>query len=333
MQHWINKCHNPTWKALSEALKVIGESKLAAAIAEKYGILGSITSDENSLVPASEYSSSRGDKGSALSKPSYFAVVFDKITEKLEKTVEPEKLLRFLRICPKIPNIDQHINSKVSEVMEYLYKKCINYKETELLEAILKRFECKEGQSLLHEYYDHYPNDIPDETHVQTRCKRSREKCDGHLDSGMDPAKKSRTSSEGDCYFDTHMERRAKQFSSKERNCLKGLLRSIPKSVLEKVCSDAFLWQLAIHMRDWTELATPFGISELGVKELARRYPDVKEQTYRALYSWKQIKPDTALYENLIACLLAHAPFDLAEAALNILTSGMHNFNSLVWND
>ena len=124
--------------------------------------------------------------------------------------------------------------------------------------------------------------------------------------------------------FDSHMEQRAEQFTGKEKDQLKCLLESILRSRLEEVCSDSFLQQLATHMRDWRKLAPHFGISESTAEELAHHFWDVDEQRYRALHCWKQISPDTATYQNLIACLLAHAPFDLAEAALKMLTPGMH---------
>ena len=124
--------------------------------------------------------------------------------------------------------------------------------------------------------------------------------------------------------FDSHMQQRVEQFTGKEKDQLKCLLESIPRSKLEEVCSDSFLQQLATRMRDWRKLAPHFGISESTAEELAHRFQDVDEQKYRALHCWKQISPDTATYQNLIACLLAHAPFDLAEATVKMLTPGMH---------
>ena len=123
--------------------------------------------------------------------------------------------------------------------------------------------------------------------------------------------------------FDSYMEQRAEQFTGKEKDQLKCLLENIPKSRLEEVCTDLFLQQLATHMRDWRKMAPHFGISDITAEELAHRFQDVDEQRYKTLCCWKQISPDTATYENLIACLLAHAPFDLAEAALKMLTPGM----------
>ena len=78
-------------------------------------------------------------------------------------------------------------------------------------------------------------------------------------------------------------------------------------------------------MTDWRELAPHFGISEIKAEELAHCYPDVGEQRYRVLHQWKQINPETATYAILITSLLAHAPFDLAEAVLKMLTQGMRN--------
>ena len=124
--------------------------------------------------------------------------------------------------------------------------------------------------------------------------------------------------------FDSHIEQRVEQFTGKEKDQLKCLLESIPRSRLEEVCTDSFLQQLATHVRDWRKLAPHFGISESTAEELAHHFRDMDEQRYRALHWWKQINPDTATYQSLIACLLAHAPFDLAEAALKMLIPGMH---------
>ena len=125
--------------------------------------------------------------------------------------------------------------------------------------------------------------------------------------------------------FDSYIDQRAEQFTSKEKGQLKDLLESIPKSRMEEVCSDSFLRQLAAHMRDWRKLAPHFGISQLEAEEMAHYYPDVGQQKYMALHCWKTINPNTAKYGVLIACLLAYAPFALAEAALKMLSPGMHN--------
>ena len=96
-----------------------------------------------------------------------------------------------------MPYIDEHIlqrTSSVSEVMECLVPEYINYMETGLLEAIIERFECKEAQSLLQEYYDRYPinrlltdmpNPVSDERLDLTRRKRLRTKCDDDFDSAV----------------------------------------------------------------------------------------------------------------------------------------------------
>ena len=129
--------------------------------------------------------------------------------------------------------------------------------------------------------------------------------------------------------FDSYIDQRAEHFTSEEKGQLKGLLESIPKSRMEEVCSDSFLRQLAAHMTDWRKLAIHFGISELEAEEMAHYYPDVGEQKYRALHCWKKINPNTAKYGVLVACLLAYAPFALAEAALKMLTPGMDNVTEL----
>ena len=125
--------------------------------------------------------------------------------------------------------------------------------------------------------------------------------------------------------FDSYIDQRAEHFTSKEESQLKGLLKTISKSMMEEVCSDSFLRQLATHMRDWRKLAPHFSITQHEAEVLAFSYPDVGEQRYRALHCWKQINSNNATYKKLIACLLTHAPFDLAEAALKMTSPGMHN--------
>ena len=129
--------------------------------------------------------------------------------------------------------------------------------------------------------------------------------------------------------FDSYINQRAKHFTSKEKGQISGLLKSIPKSRMEEVASYSFLQQLATHVEDWRELAPHFGITEHEVEVLAFSYSDVGEQRYRALHCWKQINPDNATYKELIACLLAHAPFQLIEAALKLMTPGMHRVAEL----
>ena len=122
--------------------------------------------------------------------------------------------------------------------------------------------------------------------------------------------------------FDTYIQERAEQFTSKEKAQLYDLLKHVPQSSLVDVCTNSFLYQLSTHMTDWRKLAPYLGISELGAEELAHYYPKASEQRYRALLCWKQINPETATYRNLIACFLTHAPFDLAESLLKMLTPG-----------
>ena len=208
-QHWINNSKNPSWNAIHEALRNIGESVIAAEIASKYNIQPSTTS--------LEHPSGRGEETSESSSTTevlkqrrlisreerriitYFTMIMDRIIEILEKNVTLEKLLRFLHyychlLNPEMRHIDEHIpqNTKsVSEVMEYLVPEYINYMETGLLEDIIERFECKEAQTLLQQYHDRYPinrllTDMPDpvsdERLDQTRRKSLRVECsDGDI--------------------------------------------------------------------------------------------------------------------------------------------------------
>ena len=449
VQHWINNSKNPSWDTIHEALRNIGESVIAEKIAVKYNIQPSITREGKWTAQSSEHPSNRSEQlsesssttkvrkqGRLISREqrriiSYFATVMDRITDVIETVVKLEKLLRFLHfhchlLNPEMHYIDEHILQRtcsVSEVMKCLVPEYINYLNTELLEAIIERFECKEAQSLLQEYHNRYPidrlltdmpNPVSDERLDQTRRKRLRVECNGDIvfesakavdvkrvrtaiedATGIDhqfvthaqhsegslkliflisesvagifhelcdedleilaeagivelqiddfvisdikkycpqrtesstqsviapSADQSGTTAKG---FDSYIDQRAEQFTSKEKGQLKDLLESIPKSRMEEVCSDSFLRQLAAHMTDWKKLALHFGISELEAEEMAHYYPDVGEQKYRALYCWKKINPNTAKYEVLIACLLAYAPFALAEAALKMLSPGM----------
>ena len=447
LQCWIANSKNPTWEAVHEALRNIGESALAVEIARKHDIRPCSAREEKSPAPTSEYLSSRGKESSLEHKSSSklksrlisreqrriccnFATAMSKITDLVAAIVKPKKLLQFLRfychpLNPEVLYIDTKIlqcTSSVSEIMESLVPGYVNYMNTGLLEDIIETFECKEAQSLLQQYHDHYPNNrllrdmpdpVPDEQMDLTRRKRLIAKCDGDFDSaratdvqgvqrsiesatGIDrqfvtPAQHNEGSfiltflipdSVGGLFqelcnedlevlakagimelriddfvindiekfhpqrtristqstrvisadqtgvttkgFDSHIEQRVEQFTGKEKDQLKCLLESIPRSRLEEVCSDSFLQQLATRMRDWRKLAPHFGISESTAEELAHHFRDVDEQKCRALHWWKQISPNTATYQNLIACLLAHAPFGLAEATVKMLTPGMH---------
>ena len=461
IQHWIKNTKNPTWEAIHEALRNICESALAAKIVDKYHVQCSHTTEEKPELPnslstnnemllvhvKSSRSSSSGEKESAAAivKPrklitreewrisSCFATVLDRIRKLLEELVNPSDLVCFLRLhChpldPEKLYIDRKIlqnDSSVSEVLESLVPDYINYMETGLLEAIVERFECKEGQILLQQYHDCYPinrliRDMPDPVSDErldlTRRKRLRAKCDADFDSvraadvkrirrviehatGIDyrlvtPAQHS----EGSLYLtflipesvigifqelcdedleilaeagmveiriedfvicdihklypqvtgcstrstsvpdarqietakglDTYMQQREEQFTSKEMDQVKGLYKSIPKSRLEELCSDSYLQQLAAHMREWKKLAPYLGITELEMMKL-HYYPNVVEQSYRALLCWKQINPESATYKNLCRCFLVHAPFALAETALKMLTPGIHNIIEL----
>ena len=122
--------------------------------------------------------------------------------------------------------------------------------------------------------------------------------------------------------FDSYIEHREEKFTSKEKAQLTNLLNNVPKSRLKEVCTDSFLQQLAPHITDWRKLAPRFGISDLTAEELTDRFSDIDEQRCKALHFWKEVNPETATYGNLVACLLAHAPFHLAEAALVTLTLG-----------
>ena len=212
LQHWISNSKNPTWEAIHEALRNIGESVIAAEIAAKYNIRPSITREEKLPAPILEYSSSRGEERSVSSstalKPQiisreqrriiYFVTVLDRITEILEVNVRLKRLVQFLHfyahpLNPEMPYVDQHIlqnASSVSEVIKCLFPDYINYMETGLLEDIIKTFECKEAQTLLQQYHDRYPinrllRDMPDPVSDErldlTRRKKLRAVCDGDV--------------------------------------------------------------------------------------------------------------------------------------------------------
>ena len=155
---------------------------------------------------------------------------------------------------------------------------------------------------------------------IQKYCPQRTESSTRSI--SLSSAGRSGTTAKG---FDSYIDQRAEQFTSKENDQLKGLLESIPKSRVEEVCSDSFLRQLATHIKDWRELAPHFGITQQEAEVLTFRYPNVCKQSYKALYCWKQINTDNATYKELIACLLTHAPFDLAEAVLKMLSPGMRN--------
>ena len=459
IEHWVSNLDNPKWETVHEALRNIGESVLAARIADKYDVQPSCSGEEKSLVPRSEQSGKEMSLAPRSEHPnssceesllssdaamvikskviitqeqkrvcSCFATVMDRITELLEALIKLEMLLRFLRfhchpLYPEMLYVDRHIlhhTSSVSEVMESLVPDYINYMDTVLLEAIVERFEVKEGQRLIQEYHDRYPHlrllsdmpdPIPDERLDLTRRKRLRANCDGDFDSARaNDVKRIRMSIEGatgidhqfvtpaqhgegsliltflipdsvsgifqelcdedlellaeagivelqiDDFvlsdiqkycpqrarssvqstsvsdpgqsgttakgYDTYIEQRLEPFTSKEKNQLTNLLKSVSKSRLEEVCSNSLLRQLATHMRDWRKLAPRLGIGDIEADMLAHRYQGQSEQGYRALHCWKQINPETATYRDLITCLLAHAPFDLTEAALKMLTPG-----------
>jgi len=460
VQHWISNSENPKWETVHEALRNIGESVLAAKIADNYDVRPSCSNEVKCLVPKSEQyredlslalrpqhpnSSSEekllipssGDAAIAVKSNviilqeqkricSYFATVMDRITEILEVLVKLQALLRFLRfhchpLNPEMLYVDRYIlhhTHSVSEVMESLVPDYINYMDTVLLEAIVKRFEVKEAQKLLQEYHDRYPyhrklrympDPVPDERLDLTRRERLSVKLDGDYHSARAcDVNRVRTCIEGAtgidhqfltlaqhregsliltflipesvssifkelcdedsellaeagivelqvgnfiltdiqtyCHqrtksslqstsvsdvgqsgttakgYNTYIEQRLEPFTSKEMAQLTGLLKGVSKSKLEVVCSDLFLRQLAPHMRDWRKLAPRFGIGGIEAEKLCHLYQTPSKQRYRALYFWKQINPETATYGELIACLLAHAPFDLTEAALKMLT-------------
>ena len=82
IQHWINKCQNPQWGTVHEALRNIGESVLAAEIAEKYHVQSSRTSDEKSLAPGLEQASNpcNEEKPSMLTSAKQFTRTSDEIS-------------------------------------------------------------------------------------------------------------------------------------------------------------------------------------------------------------------------------------------------------------
>ena len=453
IKHWVHNSKNPTWGLVHDGLRNIGESIIAEKIAVKYNIQPSVTREEKLLAQSSEHSNSRSEEttesGSTTKvlKPrqtilrekrrivSYFAIVIDRITVIVASSVKLDELLQFLHfyshpLNPEMLYIDKHIRqstSSVSEVMKSLFPDYINYMNTELLEAIIERFECKEAARLLQQYHDRYPlnrllkdmpNPVSDERLDLTRRKRLQVECDDDFDSASSlDIKRIRTSIEGatgidqqfvthaqhspgslkliflipesvvsvfqelcdedlellaetgivelqiDGFvisdiqkycpqrtesstrhiiapsasqsgitakgFDSYIDQRAEHFTSKEKGQLKGLLKTMPKSRMEEVCTDSFLQQLAANMRDWRKLAPHLGITQHEAEVLTCRYPDVREQSYKALHCWKQINPDNATYKELIACLMAHAPFDLTEAALKMISPGMHNVTEL----
>ena len=66
LQCWITNSKNPTWEAIHESLRNIGESVIAAEIARKYDIRPSSARDEMSPAPTLEHLSNRGEEKSSV---------------------------------------------------------------------------------------------------------------------------------------------------------------------------------------------------------------------------------------------------------------------------
>ena len=289
LQHWISNPEKATLEAIHEALKNIGESAIAEAIALKYNIRPTIFREENLPSPSSEHLSSKSEQVSESSSTTkalklrrvitreqrriinYFAIVMDKITEVIETMVKLEKLLRFLRfLChplnPEMTYIDQHIlksTSSVSEVMECLVPEYINYMETGLLEAIIERFECKKAQTLLQQYHERYPhlrqlrdmpNPISDERLDQTKRKTLRAKCSDDFDNARAvDVKRIQTSIEGAAGIDHRFVTPAQH--SEGSFILIFLIPESVSSIFQELCDEDF------------ELLAQTGIMEIEIDE------------------------------------------------------------------
>ena len=59
LQCWITNSKNPTWEAVQEALRIIGESVIAAEITRKYDIRPSSARDDKSPAPSLEHLKSK----------------------------------------------------------------------------------------------------------------------------------------------------------------------------------------------------------------------------------------------------------------------------------
>jgi len=108
LQHWISSLNNPKWETVHEALRNVGESIIAAKIAEKYHVQPRSINEEKTLKPDSKHLSNSEEISTVKSKPiirreqwrisTYFGTVLHLIIEILENEVKPDKLMQYLRL-------------------------------------------------------------------------------------------------------------------------------------------------------------------------------------------------------------------------------------------
>ena len=99
IQHWISSLNSPRWETVHEALRNIGESVIAARIANKYHVQPSSTNEEKLSMPDSKHpSNGEGILTATVLKPlkpfiareqwrisTYFSTILHVIIEILER--------------------------------------------------------------------------------------------------------------------------------------------------------------------------------------------------------------------------------------------------------
>ena len=118
------------------------------------------------------------------------------------------------------------------------------------------------------------------------------------------------------------LSQRAAEMTSDRHLHLLKILGTAETGMLNDICSEEFLENMAKDLQDWKKLARYFGIHERTIKELAYKYSDENSQKYQTLLWWKRAKGFNATYYNLLESLILHGNIGEVEALLWRLVEG-----------
>jgi len=110
---------------------------------------------------------------------------------------------------------------------------------------------------------------------------------------------------------------------SQERCDLIAMVKMIPDTQLNEVCSEKMLLEFSLCIHDWRTLAPFVGLPDFYYDEFTTRYPAVADQNYQLLLYWKRRVGESAIYHHLLETVVLHGKTEEVRALAQIPLRGI----------
>ena len=111
--------------------------------------------------------------------------------------------------------------------------------------------------------------------------------------------------------------------SSGQRSELNVMLKKVTESKLSEVCSEQLLQKFSQHIQNWKTLAPFLGMQDFYYDEFTAKYPEINQQNYQLLLSWKRREGNRAIYHHLLETVVLHGTAREMEALILIPLTGV----------